>query len=94
MTRAGFLARLRRLEQPRTSRAAMERELADLVQRYLSHTDEDIEAMSDAELDELFALHSAQDGPFARIDELRRKLGITEWGAKLTQDEIDALFAQ
>lgn len=93
-SRAGILARLRRLERTNSSRSAMERELADLEHRHLSHTSESIHAMSDAELDDLLRVHSMECGPLQRIDELRRKLGVANWAVEYTQAELDAAFAK
>lgn len=77
MTRAGLVARLRRLERPRTGRDAMRREL-ERLERLYPPTRPDFESMTDEQLDDYLAEMCSYNSPHARIAELREALKTPE----------------
>ena len=91
--RAELRRRLARLTMPPREVAHLRLELAELEAKWCVSS-EQIEAMSDEELDEHLAAHAAEDGPYDRIDELRRQLGTpAERRARLARsDAEDAAF--
>lgn len=76
MTRGALLARLRRLEGPRRSRGALQRELDELERIHRPLTRDEIEALTDEQLDDALRARMGRSdgGPFQRIAELREML--------------------
>ena len=85
-SRAGLLARLRRLERPSGSRAALERELEELQRRYASPTLSEIHHMTDEQLDDYFRMESAEDGPWQRVAEIKELLRTPAERAELERE--------
>lgn len=74
MTRAGFLARLRRLERPRRTQDAMRQELERLERLYPPLSPGEIEALTNEQLDDMLTSMASERSPRARIGEIREQL--------------------
>jgi hypothetical protein len=105
--RRGIFPRLAKLEGPRRSNDAMRAELEALEARYpyLARvlSEEEVEAMSDEAIDDLFGVLAAETGPADRVRELRELLRTpaeraelrahTAWLDSLTSEELDQAVA-
>ena len=83
MTRADLRRRIARLERPQSTRAALERELTALQQQFPHPTREQLETMSDADMDDFFRKVSAYTGPWVRMHEIQELLRTPEEQAEL-----------
>lgn len=106
VSRGSILARIRRLEQPRRKRTTLRQELEELERLYPPMTREQIEALTDEQLDHFLDLHMAKrdGGPIARMLELRELLRSPEEVAEderrraqfeaMTLEELENWFAE
>lgn len=83
--------------------AAARRELRQIERQFPERSEAEIAAMTDEQLDELLSLHAAEDGPYARMDELRELLltpqerreraAHEQWVQGLSREELDAYLS-